>query len=178
MNEQPSPLPSPYPPPPDFAQANPPAPAPALPAVVPFQPDARTFDHPSAPVIHRVAEDHPGRPTSTSAVSPWARLGAHLLEALLCLVTFGIGWLIWAAMIAGNGQTPAKRLLGLQVVAADTLRPIGMGRMFWVRGFVAGLVASFAIPLTIGVLLFMPFWDRNNQNLWDKVSNTYVVHAG
>ena len=29
--------------------------------------------------------------------------------------------------------------------------------------------------LTLGVLLFMPFWDKRNQNLWDKVSNTFVV---
>ena len=47
--------------------------------------------------------------------------------------------------------------------------------MFWVRGLVADIVVGFAIPLTLGVLLFMPFWDRHNQNLWDKISSTYVV---
>lgn len=110
-------------------------------------------------------------------VSPWGRLGAWLLEGLLITVTLGIGWLIWAATTAGTGQTPAKKLLGQQVIAIDTLAPVGMGRMFWMRGFIAGLVASVAIPLTIGVLIFMPFWDSKNQNLWDKVSATYVVRV-
>jgi len=93
----------------------------------------------------------------------------------LYVVTLGIGWLIWAAMIAGTGQTPAKRLLGIRVIGADTLTPVGIGKMFWVRGLVAGMVAWFAITFTLGVLLFMPLWDKRNQNLWDKVSNTYVV---
>jgi len=48
--------------------------------------------------------------------------------------------------------------------------------MFFVRGLLGGIVAAFAITFTIGILLFMPFWDKRNQNLWDKVSNTYVVH--
>ena len=108
-------------------------------------------------------------------MSPWGRLGAWFLEALLAFVTLGIGWLIWAAMIAGTGQTPAKRLLKQRVIGADTLRPVGFGKMFWVRGLLAGIVAYFAIMFTIGILLLMPFWDKRNQNIWDKVSNTYVV---
>jgi hypothetical protein len=42
-------------------------------------------------------------------------------------------------------------------------------------GLLGGIVAWLAITFTLGILLFMPFWDRRNQNLWDKVSNTYVV---
>ena len=114
-------------------------------------------------------------PAGVTAVSPWARLGAYVLEVLLMIFTLWVGWLIWAAMIAGTGQTPAKRLLGHRVIGAETLRPVGFGKMFWVRWLLAGIVAGFAITFTLGILLFMPFWDRRNQNLWDKVSNTYVV---
>jgi uncharacterized RDD family membrane protein YckC len=114
-------------------------------------------------------------PAAVKAASPWLRLGSYFLEGVLAIVTLGIGWLIWAAMIAGTGQTPAKRLMGIRVIGADTLMPVGFGKMFWVRGLVAGMVASFAVPFTLGILLFMPFWDKRNQNLWDKVSNTYVV---
>jgi uncharacterized RDD family membrane protein YckC len=106
---------------------------------------------------------------------PWARLGSALLEGLLFLVTLGIGWLVWAATTAGAGQTPAKRLLGHRVIDADTRRPVGLGTMLWIRGVVGGLVALVAIPATIGVLLFMPFWDARRQNLWDKLSHTSVV---
>lgn len=108
-------------------------------------------------------------------VSPWGRLGAYLLESLLITVTLVVGWLIWAAIIASQGQTPAKRILGHRVVMQDTGQTAGFARMFWVRGLLAGLVASVAIPITLGILLFMPFWDKTNQNLWDKVSGTRVV---
>ncbi len=110
-------------------------------------------------------------------VRPAARVAAWLLEGLLFTVTLGIGWIIWAATTAGTGQTPAKRLLDQQVVAIDTLRPVGMGRMFWMRYFIGGIVVSIAFPLTLGILILMPLWDSKNQNLWDKVSATYVVRA-
>jgi uncharacterized RDD family membrane protein YckC len=94
----------------------------------------------------------------------------------LIVVTLGIGWLIWAAVATGAvGQTPAKKLLGLRVVRGDTWQPAGLGKMFWVRGLLAGMVAYFAIIFTLGILLLMPFWDKRSQNIWDKVSNCYVV---
>ena len=117
-----------------------------------------------------------GLPAGIVATSPWGRLASCLLEGLLLIVTLGIGWLIWAAMIAPTGQTPAKKLLGQRVIRADTIQPAGFARMFWIRWILAGLIASFAIVFTLGVLLFMPFWDRRSQNLWDKISNTYVVN--
>ena len=116
-----------------------------------------------------------GLPAGVTSVSPWGRLGAYLLESILAIFTLGIGWLIWAAMIAGRGQTPAKQILNQRVIDASTYRPVGFARLFWMRGLLGGLVASLAIPVTLGILLFMPFWDKRNQNLWDKVSSTYVV---
>lgn len=79
-------------------------------------------------------------------------------------------------MIAGTGQTPAKRLLKLRVITADTLRPAGFPKMFFMRGIIGGWIGYLATMLTAGVLLFMPFWDKRHQNIWDKVSNTYVVN--
>lgn len=115
-------------------------------------------------------------PPGVTAANPWIRLGSYFLEAILMVVTLGIGWLIWASMTAGSGQTPAKRLLKLRVIDASSLRPVGFGKMFWVRGLLAGIVAQFAILFTLGILLFMPFWDKRKQNIWDKVSSTYVVN--
>ena len=90
-------------------------------------------------------------------------------------MTFGIGWVIWALIIVKRGQTPAKSLLQLRVIDNQSLEPVGFIRMFFVRGLIADLVASFAIILTLGVLLFMPFWDRRNHTLWEKLSDTHVV---
>lgn len=117
-----------------------------------------------------------GLPANVTFASPWKRLAAYLLDAVLFVVTLYIGWLIWAAVIGGRGQTPGKKLLGLRVIRADNLAVCGLGRMFWARGVLAGLVASIAAVLTLGIVLLMPFWDKRNQNLWDKISSTYVVN--
>lgn len=61
------------------------------------------------------------------------------------------------------------------MVSADGSGPVGFGWMLFRRGIVAGFVAQFAILFALGILLFMPLWDKNKQNIWDKVSSTYVV---
>jgi uncharacterized RDD family membrane protein YckC len=114
-------------------------------------------------------------PQGAAVASPWVRLGSYFLEAILMTVTLGIGWLIWASMVASTGQTPAKRLLRIRVIDASDLKPVGFAKMFWVRGLLCGIVAQLAIICTLGILLFMPFWDKRNQNIWDKISGTYVV---
>lgn len=163
-----TPLPPPPPPPPP-APVNLPAPPSAI--APQFAPQ---YGAPvAAPTGHVVA---PGLPPGVTLASPWLRLGAYLLEGVLSIVTLGIGWLIWAAMTAGNGQTPAKKLLGLRVIKNDSQRPAGFATMLFLRGLIAGIVASLAITFTLGILLFMPFWDKRRQNIWDKVSGTVVVN--
>ena len=48
--------------------------------------------------------------------------------------------------------------------------------MFWVRGVLCGFVAPIAVVCTLGIVLFMPFWNKHNQNVWDRFSNCYAVH--
>jgi hypothetical protein len=109
-------------------------------------------------------------------LSPVGRLiGAALLDALLSLVTFGIGWMIWACITAAEGRTPAKKLLGMQVVDAATGRPLTWGTYVFMRGLVGGFVAGLAGMMTLGVLHFMPLWDNRNQSIAAKVSNSVVV---
>ena len=71
-------------------------------------------------------------PAGVTAASPWIRLGAVVLESVLVVVTLGIGWVIWALMIVGRGQTPAKALLNQRVIDTGSLKPVGFARMFWV----------------------------------------------
>jgi hypothetical protein len=47
--------------------------------------------------------------------------------------------------------------------------------MFFMRSIVAGIVVQIATMFALGIILFMPFWDKRNQNLWDKVSGTLVI---
>ncbi len=89
-------------------------------------------------------------------------------------VTLFIGWAIWALVISGNGQTPAKKIMSLTVIDKVSLEPLGAGKMFWLRG-VLGAFAGIIVTFTCGILALMPFWDRHNQNLWDKFSSSYVI---
>jgi len=166
-------VPSAYEPPPSAYE---PAPGYAQP---PHQnlgaPPALQFATQSAPGYPPASPGALVLPHGVVVASPWARLGSYLLEALLFVITLGIGWIIWALTIGGIGQTPAKNVLGLRVIRADSLQPVGLGRMFWMRGLLASFVVQFVAIFTLGIILFMPFWDKRNQNLWDKISTTYVV---
>jgi uncharacterized RDD family membrane protein YckC len=142
----------------------------------------------------------PGQlPRGVREVSPWGRLVAHLLELILIYATVLIAWLvvavlhvdalvellifvafmaawsIWALTLGTAGQTPAKRLLGYTVIAADTHTPVGFSRMFWVRCVLCGFLVPIVIVGTLGIVLFMPFWNKRNQNIWDRISYCYVV---
>lgn len=139
--------------------------------------DAPPPPPPPEPVPAPMPPDQPTvvLPSGVTFADPWLRFGSRLLDGLLIIVTLGIGWLIWAAIIGQTAQTPAKKMLNLRVIDVHDLRPVRMGRMFWMRGILGGIVAFFALSCTFYVLAFMPFWDRHNQNIWDKVSSTYVV---
>ena len=41
-------------------------------------------------------------PQGVTLANPWSRLAAFVLEDVLFIATLGIGWIIWAAIIAGN----------------------------------------------------------------------------
>lgn len=117
----------------------------------------------------------PRYPVGVREAGVGIRLVAYLLEAVLQIVTLGLGWLIWAAVIAGKGQTPAKQLLDLRVIDADDSSVFGFGRMLFLRGILAGLVAALVIPVTLGIIVLMPLWTKRKQNIWDKISNSVVV---
>lgn len=108
-------------------------------------------------------------------VSGWTRFGSWLLERVLMIVTLGIGWIIWAIALRGTGQTPAKKMMNLTIWDLETNAPMTLERMIIMRGLAGGLVAGFALPLTLYVLAFMPFWDKNNRDLHDKVSRSSVI---
>ena len=108
-------------------------------------------------------------------VSGWTRFGSWLLDRVLMIVTLGIGWIIWAITLRGTGQTPAKKMMNLTIWDLETNAPMTLERMIIMRGLAGGLVAGFALPLTLYVLAFMPFWDKNNRDLHDKVSRSSVI---
>jgi uncharacterized RDD family membrane protein YckC len=110
--------------------------------------------------------------------SPGRRLGAYLLDALLIILTLGIGWLIWFIFTAMDGQTPAKKLLGLYIIKADATRAGGgytWLREFLIKGLVTGLINLIACGVYSLVAGLWCTWDKDRQCLWDKMSGTFVA---
>jgi len=56
--------------------------------------------------------------TAPSLAGPGRRFVGFLLEIALCVLTLGLGWLVWSVAEWRHGRTPAKRLLRLQVADA------------------------------------------------------------
>jgi uncharacterized RDD family membrane protein YckC len=119
----------------------------------------------------------PGTPTVSSVKR---RLAAYLLDAVLSIVTLGIGWLIWSLLAWRRGQSPAKQLLDMYVVHDG--RPASWKRMaareILCKG-VAGLVCfGLARPSYGFSLLPYYFWlcfNVDHEALWDRPSGTHVV---
>lgn len=73
------------------------------------------------------------------------RLGGYALDIGLALVTLGIGWVIWSLVAWRNGQTPAKQILKMRVVAEE-----GRTNATWKHM----AIRQFLIPLTFAI----PAW--------------------
>lgn len=118
-----------------------------------------------------------GLPPEVPLAGPGLRLGGYLLDGVLALVTLGIGWLIWSLVVWGRGQTPGKQLLGMRCIFTQNLHRASWGRMA-LRQVVGSLVMTFIVVVTFGigaVLYFWLLWDKDNQELWDKLASTLVV---
>jgi uncharacterized RDD family membrane protein YckC len=116
-----------------------------------------------------------GAPAGVHLSSPGRRFGAYLLEGVLVVVTLFVGWLVWALIVFGRGQTPAKQLLGMRAIKLRTGMKAGWGTMF-LREFVAKLIIGFLAWFTLGIVYFWLIWDKNNQELWDKIVDTVIVN--
>jgi uncharacterized RDD family membrane protein YckC len=141
-----------------------------MPAAAAYQPPAPQY---AAPYAQAYAAPEP------RLVSPGGRLGAQLLEFLLICVTAGIGWIVWALLILGRGQTPARQLLGHVVADETTGAPLTWGPMFVRELLVKGLLGYIASAVTVGVYSLVDsvmVFGRRNQTLHDRISGSIVVH--
>jgi uncharacterized RDD family membrane protein YckC len=91
-------------------------------------------------------------------------------------------FLVWAVitfrLVAANGQTIAKKLIGIKVVRSDGSRAT-VARIFWLRNVVNGLIS--AIPIigyfyALADALFI--FSERRQCLHDRIADTIVVDAG
>ena len=127
---------------------------------------------------HEVSQN--GLPFAT----PLHRFGSAILEMVLAIVTFGIGWLIWWLILIGQGLTPARQILGLRIVNSITMQPVSNSQVF-LRGFVVYFLAFSALSSALSLLLFGAGWvftivsallvfRSSHQTLWDQMTRTTV----
>lgn len=113
-----------------------------------------------------------GFPVGVNLTTPGRRLGAHILEIVLFGLTLGVGWLIWVVFVtAKQGQSPAKQLLNIRVIKVQSHAVAGWTDMFLREVIYKTVIAVFTFTFAYFWLLF----DKNNQQLWDKMGATLVV---
>lgn len=110
------------------------------------------------------------------------RLGAYALDAVLSLLTLGIGWLIWSFIVWGEGQTPAKKILKIRVRHYHTGAVATWGHMA-VRELLIPITVLIAANLTAGiaavawiVIEIVFYFTKNNRTLRDLWAKTAVIN--
>jgi uncharacterized RDD family membrane protein YckC len=97
-------------------------------------------------------------------------IGAGMLASCVGL----IAW-IWITIknVVRNGQTIAKKMMGIKVVRRDG-SPVSLGRIFWLRNVVNTLLGI--IPL-YGLIDLLLIFGEERQCVHDKLADTIVVVA-
>ena len=129
---------------------------------------ADDFSAPSAPTYRYASFQH--------------RLGAIVLDAVLMVVTFGIGWLIWSLIVWSEGQTPAKKILKLRTINFTNGHHATWGHMGIREGLIP-ISVSIASSLT-GGLAYIPwviieivfYFTKGQRTLRDYWVKTVIVN--
>jgi uncharacterized RDD family membrane protein YckC len=93
----------------------------------------------------------------------------------------GVMFIVWVVLtiifVSRNGQTIAKKLIGIKVVRRDGSKA-GLGRIFWLRNVVNAVISM--IPIFGGLYALVDalfiFGDAR-QCVHDKIADTIVVRA-
>ena len=113
-------------------------------------------------------------------VTPGGRLGAFLLECVLCLFTLVIGWLIWSLVVWGRGQTPAKQVLKMVCLNQRTGQPMTWGQMFLREFVIKGIAFGFVNAITFSVFWLVDSFmvmREDRRSLHDMVAGSVVAYA-
>ena len=88
-----------------------------------------------------------------------------------------VGFVVWCWLtiprVIANGQSIAKKMLGIKVARSDG-SPASFGRIFWLRNVVNGLLAVMPLYQFIDWLFI---FGESRQCLHDKLADTIVIKA-
>jgi uncharacterized RDD family membrane protein YckC len=93
----------------------------------------------------------------------------------------GIGFIVYVAitiyLVNKNGQTMAKKMLGIKVVRSDGSRA-SLGRIFWLRNVVNAIPGAIPYIGNVYSLVDSLFiFNDQRQCIHDKIADTIVVKA-
>lgn len=89
---------------------------------------------------------------------------------IMLMILFPLVYFVWFLITLGQGVTPGKKLLGLQVVNHQTGDIPGFRTMF-----LREIVGRFLSGLFLGLGYFSALWDKSGQAWHDKLAGTVVV---
>jgi uncharacterized RDD family membrane protein YckC len=116
----------------------------------------------------------PPLPPGVELATPGRRIGGWFLDALLAVVTLGIGYLIWTLFFTWRwGQTPAKQILHMRIYKLETQRAATWGTMF-LRQFVGGIVNGIFYIGWIVSFIFL-FTDQMRRTVPDRIAGTIAL---
>lgn len=91
----------------------------------------------------------------------------------LAVIPFAIWCWLNIRYVRANGQSIGKKLAGIKVIRTDG-RPATLGRIFWLRNVVNGLLC--VIPF-YGLVDILFIFGESQQCLHDRLADTRVINA-
>ncbi|MEV4999853.1 RDD family protein [Nocardioides sp. LML1-1-1.1] len=127
-------------------------------------------DYPTAPAPALVL------PEGVVLASRGRRIGAYFLAIPLSIVTLGIGYFIWGAIVWGKGTSPALQVLGMRAWKQENNNVAGWGDMAK-RNILDYLVVAVTcgIAAIVSFVLFLSDEERR-RTLADRLGGTVIVH--
>lgn len=114
-------------------------------------------------------------PDQTELASVGRRIGAYFLAIPLAIVTLGIGYIIWALIVWGRGQTPALQVLGMRCWRTETNRIADWGYMA-LREIVGGFVEDLVFGLVAIVSFILMCTRPDRRSIHDLIAGTIVLY--
>jgi uncharacterized RDD family membrane protein YckC len=111
-------------------------------------------------------------PQGTELASAGIRIGAWFLSLLLWIVTLGIGYIIWALISFGNGQSPVQQVLGLRCWKPQEQTNATWGSMF-VRALIWFLGSWISIVNIVSFILMLA--NKDHRTLHDMAAGIVVL---
>jgi uncharacterized RDD family membrane protein YckC len=162
-----------YPPPSGQYPPPPPPPQYAAPQYAPAPPPMGVA--PAAGGVYQDPTSGLVLPQGTALASSGRRIGAFFLAIPLSIVTLGIGYLIWGAIVWGKGTSPALQVLGMRVWHPESQRPASWGRMA-LRDIIGRIVDGILSIITELISFIFMLSRPDRKTLHDLIASTVVIH--